>query len=184
MSKDTLVIDIETKNFFTDAGRDNFDAIDISVVGVYSYLKGEYRCFDERELGELAAWLEGASRIVGFSINRYDIPILNRYVPMNLWGIERFDILDEIERVMGERISLNRLAKTNLGFGKNGHGSQAIVLYEEGRMEELAAYCLQDVKVTKELYDLLCAQKYLLVPRRDTGELTRFECTPFQRLLV
>src|SRR3989344_3837573 len=137
MSKDTLVIDIETKNFFTDVGRDNFDAIDISVVGVYSYLRDEERCFGEHELGELAAWIEGTGRIVGFSIDRYDI-------------------LDEIERVMGERISLNRLAKTNLGVGKNGHGSQAISLYQEGKIEELKAYCLQDVKVTKGLYDLLC----------------------------
>lgn len=184
MSKDTLVIDIETKNFFTDVGRDNFDAIDISVVGVYSYLRDAYRCFDEHELGELFAWLEGAGRIVGFSINRYDIPILNRYVPTNLWGVERFDILDEIERAMGERISLNRLAKTNLGVGKNGHGSHAILLYQEGKIEELKTYCLQDVKVTKGLYDLLCAQKYLLVPNRATGELLRLECSPFQRLLV
>lgn len=184
MSNDTLVIDIETKNFFTDVGRDNFDAIDISVVGVYSYARNEYRCFGEREMQELAEWIAAAGRIVGFSINRYDVPILNRYVPMNLWAIERFDILDEIERVMGERISLNRLAKTNLGVGKNGHGSQAISLYQEGRIEELKAYCLQDVKVTKELYDLLAAQKYLLVPRRETGELARWECVPFQRMLV
>lgn len=184
MSKDTLVIDIETKNFFTDVGRDNFDAIDISVAGVYSYARDEARCFDEGEFGELAEWIAGAVRIVGFSINRYDIPILNRYVPTNLWGIERFDILDEIERVTGERISLNRLAKTNLGVGKDGHGSQAIFLYREGRIEELKAYCLQDVKVTKGLYDLLAAQKYLLVPNRATGEVLRWECTPFQRLLV
>lgn len=181
---DTLVIDIETKNFFTDAGRDNFDAINISVVGAYSYLRGEERCFDERELPELAEWLARAKLIVGFGINRYDIPILNRYLPMNLWDIERFDILDGIERATGDRISLNRLAKVNLGVGKNGHGSQAIRLYEEGRMEELKAYCLKDVQITKELYDLLAAQKYLLVPRRDTGELTRWECSPFQQLLV
>jgi DEAD/DEAH box helicase domain-containing protein len=183
MDKDTLVIDIETKNFFSDNER-NFEAIDISVVGVYSYARNEYKCFRENEMTELAACISNAARLVGFGINRYDIPILNRYVPMNLWRMERFDILDEIERATGERISLNRLAKINLGIGKSGHGSQAIFLYREGRIEELKAYCLQDVRITKELYDLLVAQKYLLVSKRESGKIIRFECTPHQGLLV
>jgi DEAD/DEAH box helicase domain-containing protein len=36
---------------------------------------------------------------------------------------------------------------------KSGDGLDAIKYYREGRLDELAAYCLQDVKLTRELYD-------------------------------
>ena len=69
---DVLVFDIETKNFFTDpdVGWNNFGALEISVVGVYSYERDEYFCFDETEMEEAGALFATASRIVGFSSNR------------------------------------------------------------------------------------------------------------------
>src|SRR5882724_2721203 len=102
---DTLVFDIETSNFFTDpgVGWDNFEALRISVVGVYSYLKDKYFCLEEHEMSALADLFEGASRLVGFSSNRYDIPVLNLYFQklnranINLWEKERVDLLEEVE---------------------------------------------------------------------------------------
>ncbi len=78
---DTLVFDIETQNFFTDpgVGWDNFAALKISVVGVYSYARDEYLVFEEHEMGELAELFDQANRIIGFSMNSYDVPVLNHY---------------------------------------------------------------------------------------------------------
>ncbi|MDO8536868.1 MAG: hypothetical protein Q7R94_01325, partial [bacterium] len=78
---DTLVFDIETQNFFTDpdVGWDNFGALKISAVGVYSYAQNKYFCFEESEIDKVAELFRGASRLVGFSMNRYDIPVLNLY---------------------------------------------------------------------------------------------------------
>ena len=77
---DTLVFDIETQNFFTDpgVGWDNFAALKISVVGVYSYAQDRYLVFEESEMEKLAELFRGAKRIVGFSMNRYDVPVLNQ----------------------------------------------------------------------------------------------------------
>ena len=81
MALDTLVFDIETQNFFTDpdVGWDNYAALKISVVAVYSYLQGRYFCYEENEMDKLVELFEDARRIVGFSMNRYDIPVLNNY---------------------------------------------------------------------------------------------------------
>ncbi len=179
---DTLVFDIETKNFFTDegVGWNNFEALQISVVGVYSYLDDKYYCFDEYEIQKLAALFLGAKTIVGFASNRYDIPVLNLYfqklrdrAELNLWLRDRVDLLDEIERATGDRISLGRLAEANLGIKKDGHGSEAPGMYERGEIEKLKEYCLKDVKLTKELYDIYKRDRAFLVPHRETGEMKR-----------
>lgn len=178
---DTLVFDIETQNFFTDpeVGWDNYGALKISVVGVYSYLQNKYFIFEEQEMDKLAALFSTAKRIVGFSMNRYDVPVLNNYFQKlgasapRLWELERVDLLEEIEMAMKQRVSLSRLAETNLGVKKDHHGSEAGALYRDGKMEELKAYCLNDVKLTKELYDLYKSQNYLMMPDKRTGEIVR-----------
>ena len=180
---DTLVFDIETQNFFTspEVGWDNFGALKISVVGVYSYENDRYSCFEENEMPALVELFHRARLVVGFSSNRYDVPVLNHYFQrlgessrLNLWHKERIDLLEEIEMASGIRVSLNKLAEANLGFGKSGHGSEAIALYAEGKMDELKTYCLKDVEITKKLFDLYRERGYLFVPdRQNAGEVTK-----------
>ena len=182
MTLDTLVFDIETQNFFTDpdVGWDNYAALKISVVAVYSYLEDRYYTYEEHEMDKMAELFNDAKRIVGFSMNRYDIPVLNNYFQRipgapKLWEMERVDLLEEIEMAMGQRISLDRLAGANLGAHKTHHGSEAGALYREGKMEELKEYCVNDVKLTKDLYDLYRKQNFLLVPSKKTGEIEKVE---------
>lgn len=181
---DTLVFDIETKNFFTDpeVGWNNFGALKISVVGVYSYLQDKYFCFEEDEIEKLGELFRAAGKIVGFSSNRYDVPVLQGHFKassatrdLDLWKMERVDLLEEIEMVTGSRISLSRLAEANLGAAKTGSGAEAITLYNEGRMEELKKYCLEDVRITKELYDIYRNKGRFLIPDKKTGEMVDVE---------
>ena len=53
--------------------------------------------------------------------------------------------------------------------------SDAIRLYRDGLMDELKAYCLKDVELTKQLYDLYRTQGFLLVPMKETGENAKVE---------
>ena len=174
---DTIIFDIETKNFFTDpgVGRDNFDALEISVVGLYSYAEQRAWCVEEHELASLAPYFERAETIVGFASNRYDIPVLNRYLQkathgaLNLWDKSRVDLLDIVERALGHRVSLSRLAEENLGERKGQSGAEAITMFREGRMDELKAYCLQDVDMTRRLFELWRSSG-IAVSHRETGE--------------
>jgi len=117
--------------------------------------------------------LKRAALIVGFAINRFDIPVLAKHFPFDLFSLRRLDLLEEIELAIGQRISLNSLAKANLGIEKTHHGLEAPRLYAEGKMTELKEYCLHDVKLTKDLYELWKKQGYLMVPDRHTGALMK-----------
>lgn len=169
--KDTIVIDIETSNTFADVGRDNFGALDISVVGIYSYNQDKYITYEAHELEMLGQVLQGTEMIVGFAISRFDLPVMAKHYDFDLFTIPRIDLLDEIELSSGKRISLQLLAEHNLGYGKSGTGLDAPILFEQGKIKELKEYCLQDVKVTKDLYELAKKQGHLYVPQRTDEPL-------------
>jgi len=182
---DKLVLDIETKNTFADVGGyDRLTDLEISFVGVYSYNQDKYLSFFENELDQLKRVLQNAGLIIGFSINRFDLPILNKHLNLNLNAVENLDILDEIEQKLGHRVGLDWLAQTNLKVGKSAHGLDAIKFYKEGRLEDLKNYCLQDVKLTKDLYELGKTQGHLLVPTNYGKEIAKVEFDWHKRIPV
>ncbi len=175
---DKIVFDIETKNSFADVGgEENVAKLDVSVVGVYSYNQDKYFCFEDNELQKLSHLLKNAGLLVGFSSKRFDLPILNKYFDFNLAAIPHFDILEEIEKNFGRRVALGVLAEANLGLKKTGHSLEAIGMYKRGEIGRLKEYCLQDVKITKEIFDLIRGRGYLWIPHRDTPEMTKIVLT-------
>jgi len=176
MSKDIVVIDIETKNTFYDVGgQANIARLDMSLACVYSYNQDAYLSFWENDTKELGEMLKEAALVVGFSINRFDLPVLDKYFDFSTKALRRIDLLEEIEVVLGRRIGLDLLAETNIGANKTYSGLEAIRLWNEGNLKELEAYCLNDVKITKRLYDLAKLQKYLMVPEKGTSNLIRVD---------
>ena len=45
------------------------------------------------------------------------------------------------------------IAQPTLGLHKSGTGMDALALFQEGKMEALKRYCLDDVRLTKEVFD-------------------------------
>ena len=177
--KDTLVLDIETKNTFQEVGENNFDALEVSLIGLYSHNRDKFFAFDENEFAAAMEMIKNAGMIIGFSISRFDLPVLQKHFSNtsggDIFSIPHLDILDEIEFNLGKRVGLDILAKTNLGYGKNGHSLDAGILYREGKIEELKNYCLNDVKITKELYELAKKQGYLMIPQKGGKEEIKLE---------
>ena len=172
--KDKLVIDIETKNAFADVGGHQFvEKLDASLVGVYSYNQNQYLHFKEGEWNKLAPLLQNAGLIIGFSINRFDLPVLKKYFNFNLMSIPRLDLLDEVEMNYGQRVSLDVLAKANLGIGKTHHGLEAIEFYKNGDWQSLIDYCLHDVRITKDLYELVKSKGHILIPKKYSEEIVK-----------
>jgi DEAD/DEAH box helicase domain-containing protein len=164
MSKE-VVFDIETQ---TAAGGD-FKQMRISVVGVYFYDTDEYRCFEEREFPELWTRLEQADRLIGYNSRYFDTPILNNYYPGDLNGFAQLDMLEEIHKVLGFRLKLDDVAAATVGHRKSGHGLQAVEWWKQGEIQKIKDYCLQDVKVTKAVYEYGLKYHALVYEDRFSG---------------
>jgi hypothetical protein len=63
------------------------------------------------------------------------------------------DILEEVVHALGHRLKLESVAMATLGEGKSGSGLDAIWYYKNQEWEKLIKYCLDDVRVTKEVYE-------------------------------
>jgi len=160
-----LVFDIET---IGNISSPNFiDEMQVTVVGVYNYARDEYQNYFIEELSELEADLKQADLLVGFNNDHFDTPILNKYYPFDLFSIASFDILREFRANTGKRLGLDAIAGMTLGFHKSGTGANAMTLYQTGKLQELAEYCLNDVKLTKEIFEYCITKQYLIYPSKD-----------------
>lgn len=158
-SKNILVLDVETQKSFKEVGKSkamSLSKLKVSVVGVYDYQTGQYGSYEEKDMMELDRRLQAADLIIGFNIRRFDMAVLQPYLFKSVDQLPVLDLLDDIESARGHRVSLDSVARATLKEGKSGDGAEALVLFKEGRMEELKKYCLDDVRLTKDIYEYGC----------------------------
>ena len=148
-----IVFDLETKRLAEEVGGwANVEAMGLSVACTWDEDHG-YRDWWEAQAGDLLDVLSRAELIVGFNLNKFDYRVLSLYGSVVGLEDKTFDILDEIRQQASVNVSLNHLAKINLGEAKAYEsGVHAVRLYRQGTLEELAAYCRRDVEITKTLY--------------------------------
>ncbi len=158
-----IVLDLETQKSFEEVGgRGKNHLLKISVCGIYDYSTDQYSIYEEHELPRLAAILQSADQIIGFNIKNFDFAVLQPYLNFNVDDLPYFDLLEEIEKVIGHRVKLESVAQGTIGSGKSGNGLEALLYYKNGRMDLLKKYCLDDVRVTKEVYDFALKNQKLL----------------------
>jgi hypothetical protein len=157
-----VVFDIETRNVFADVGKNDPSLLDIALVAIYDSETDQYYTYLEEELGELWPILERTDILVGFNSEHFDIPLLNKYYPGDLTKIKSLDILKEIRASYGRRMRLDQLAEGTLGKNKSGHGLDAIQWWKKGEIDKIRNYCIDDVKITKEIYDYAIANNKLI----------------------
>jgi uncharacterized protein YprB with RNaseH-like and TPR domain len=154
-----IVLDLETKSA---AVRGNIAALGVSVVGVYDYTTDKYRAYEEKEIVELEELLQQTEEIIGFNHISFDMPVLKPYLKSIVTdSFKHTDIMLELQKMIGHRVSLDRVASGTLGVKKSGHGLQAVAWYKQGDIESIKKYCLDDVKITKEVYDFGLKNNFL-----------------------
>ena len=148
-----ITFDIESISDSVVRGHIDVNEQKLTVVGIHDSETGEYSSYFREELHTLWPILERADMLIGFNSDTFDIPLLNRYYPGDLSHMRSLDILSEVQKTLGKRIRLQSLAEATLGRGKSGDGTKAGEWWKEGRKEEVAKYCVEDVRLTRELYD-------------------------------
>jgi len=166
-----LVLDVETQKEFSEVEGRKPELLGVSVVGVYSYQENRYDAYLEADLStKLAPRLQAAELTIGFNIRRFDFPVLQPYLPYPVATLPLLDIMEDVVKNLGHRLSLDSLAQATLGRGKSGHGLDALRWFKEGKFDLITKYCLDDVKLTKELYDYGKAHGRLFATSRFSEE--------------
>lgn len=148
-----IFFDIETRNTFQEVGKADPSALDISVVCAYDSLTDKYTSYTQETLNEFWPLIEQADVIVTFNGDHFDIPLLNKYYHGNLLQKKSLDLLKEVRKSLGFRVGLGVIAQGTLNAGKSGHGLEAVEWWKSGEIDKIIKYCLEDVRITKEIHD-------------------------------
>lgn len=168
-----VVFDIETANIFEEVGSNDPAKLDISIVGIYDSVTDEYSSYSVEEFGKLWPIIEQADILIGYNSDHFDIPLLNKYYPGDLTSIKSLDLLSEIKASLGRRLRLDTVAEATLGINKSGHGLEAVQWWKEGKGDLVRKYCLDDVRITKEVYDYALKNKE--VNYKDFGDIKQIK---------
>lgn len=151
-----VVFDIETQRTFEEVGGvDNRHQLGVSYVGVYAYTQQKLFGFFEKDLPALEKILIAEQpMLIGFNSIHFDVPVLQPYFKnLDLSTLPHLDIMKEIEKILGHRVKLDNVATATVYSSKSGYGLDAIRWYREGDFESLAKYCLDDVAITRDVYE-------------------------------
>lgn len=157
------VLDLETRRSAQEVGGwGNASRMGISCVVVYDSKHDKYFEYLGEEISELVEHLKKLDLVVGFNISRFDYAVLKGSSDFDFHCLNTLDILTEVYKRLGYRLSLDHLGENTLGIRKSGDGLMALAWWKEGKIREILDYCQQDVKVTRDLYIFGRENGYLL----------------------
>ncbi len=170
-----LVFDIETQRLVQEVGGwDHIDKLGISVACAYDSKTDQYLTFTEKAhpwpgcgtIEELVALCE-QRLVVGYNIRGFDLPVLVPY-GLNIQKVDAFDIMYDLEALTRQRfLKLETVARGTLGTGKSADGLQAVEWWKAGKIQPIIDYCLQDVKVTRDVFQFGRQNGFVKIARAE-----------------
>lgn len=158
-------------------GWNDFAGMGISVVCVYNYADGRYHVFMSDNMHEIKFLIGESDWVVGFNSIKFDAKLLEAsgiIIPPE----KNFDVLVEMWKAAGigdiyirdkhHGYNLGDTVEANIdGAAKSGGGATATELWQDGKIGELIDYAINDVFVTKKLFDSILVQAGLWSPKDD-----------------
>ncbi len=151
MPIDEVYYDLETQLSAAEVGGwNNIHAMRISIAVTWSE-RDLFRLWDEDSAASLIEYLGSYGKVVSFNGDGFDSRVLSRYGDVELVRRHSFDVLVDLSRRLGHRVSLDSVAQATLGVGKSADGLIALKWWKEKEIDLLAEYCRKDVQVLKDV---------------------------------
>ena len=145
--------DLETQKSAEDVGGwGNIHKMGLAVGVVWDSLDREFFTYEEKDAAKLVEKLRTADLAVGFNIIGFDYTVLQPYSDFDLQEINTFDMLVDVKKNLGFRLSLNHLAQHTLNAEKSADGLVSLQWFKENKINKIIQYCKQDVEITRDLY--------------------------------
>jgi len=150
-----VVFDLETRRALGRGGdRTGVPELGMSVGVTFNYRDGLYRTYGEGEADDLVAELRAAEGIIGYNVVGFDYEVLAGEVAgFDARRLRTLDLMVELQQAVGFRPRLNHLLAATLNEAKTGDGLEAIAFYRDGEWDKLVSYCLDDVALTRALFE-------------------------------
>jgi len=142
----------------------NVEAMKVAVIGAYfSWIDGgSYVAFLEENVVEFLSLLRQADCVIGYNHIWFDNAVLQKYTDFDLATLPNWDLMLEAEKGLDFKPKLDDLCKSNLGTKKTDSFEIYRHYYRDGKMAELTDYCMNDVKLTEQLHQLVIKNGHLL----------------------
>ncbi|MBN1262583.1 MAG: ribonuclease H-like domain-containing protein, partial [Anaerolineae bacterium] len=157
-----VFFDVETQNTFQEVGGRYPERLRVSVVVSYNTVDQAFHRYTEASIAALVSELQSADLVVGYNLFGFDYPVIQQYTQqVALNTLPTVDMMLEIQKQIGFRVSLDSVASATLKIGKSADGLQAVQWWREGRIEELFQYCQQDVEITRRVFEFGRTYRYI-----------------------
>ncbi|MCL4275520.1 MAG: ribonuclease H-like domain-containing protein [Anaerolineales bacterium] len=150
-----IFFDLESQNLFDEVGgRDHIDKLKFACGVTYSTAKNDFTVYWETDVPALIDELKSATKVVGFNLLNFDYKVLQPYSPQTRFAsIPTLDLLLDIQRTLGFRLSLDNIASATLGTAKTADGIQSVQWFRNGELDKVAEYCKADVDITRRVFE-------------------------------
>ena len=158
-----LYFDLETKYSADEVGGwGNIEDMGMSVGVIWDNSDKQFYVYIEHQIQEMVDHFYRATQIVGFNHIGFDYRVVagvhhsdahqRSQLYTKLAGLNNFDMLFELKKLLGHRLKLESIARPTLGTGKSADGMQALKWYKEGKLDKIIDYCKVDVEVTRDIH--------------------------------
>lgn len=149
-----VYFDLESQKTFDEVGGRDPSKLLLACGVTWSTERNDFAVYWEKDAAALIAELKSADRVIGFNIINFDYRVLKPYAPdENYRAIKSTDMLQDIHRTLGFRLSLDSIAKAALGATKTADGLQSVAWFKNGELDKVAEYCKADVDITRRVYE-------------------------------
>jgi|SRR5579884_2078732 len=157
-----VYFDLETQKSAEEVGGwENKHRMGFSFAVTYSTGDERFRGYEEEDIPALISELRAADQIIGYNILGFDYAVLAPYTDVNLSALPTLDLMTYLHPILGFRPKLDSLAAATLHSGKTADGLKAIRWFREGNFANIALYCKEDVRITRDLHRFGCRNGFV-----------------------
>lgn len=150
-----VFFDLESQFLFDEVGgRDNMDKLKVACAVTYSTIRNDFTIYLENDVPALVDELKSATKVIGFNLIGFDYKVLQPYAPHTRFAsIPTLDLLLDLYKNLGFRLSLDAIASATLGSTKTADGIQSVQWFRNGELDKVAEYCKADVDITRRVFE-------------------------------
>jgi DEAD/DEAH box helicase domain-containing protein len=162
--KDEIYFDLETLRLSDEVvgGWAKIKDFGLAVAVTWDRKHG-FRRWYEKDAKSLISELRKFSRVVTFNGDGFDFEVLRGYAPLRIPRKCSLDLLSDLKRKLGHRVSLDHVGEQTLGRYKSGSGKDAIKWWRAGKREKVVRYCENDVQLLIDVVAFARKHGHILV---------------------